>query len=129
MVKNNFKNILKLFLFTFIIFQIFNIGVCEAKIEDPFENADTWAPTLVRDDAFAEKAGKVLGIINGIGIVTGVLVATGLGIKFMLGSVEEKATYKKDFIPYIVGIFMLVLATTLPNIIYIFTTNVLDMNI
>ena len=44
----------------------------------------------------------------------------------MLGSVEEKATYKKDFIPYLIGIFMLAMATTLPNVIYSIVKYVLD---
>lgn len=129
MVKNNLIKILKLFLFTFIIFGILNAGVCEARIEDPFDDPNTWAPKIEDDKTFTEMAGQILGVINVIGLVIGVLVAAGLGIKFMLGSVEEKATYKKDFMPYLIGAFMLVLATTLPNIIYKLTTSALNMQI
>ena len=38
-----------------------------------------------------------------IGIIIAVIVGTILGIKFMIGSVEEKADIKKLLIPYIVG--------------------------
>lgn len=133
MVKSSLKNILKIFLFTFIIFSIFNTLSCEAAdispIEDPFENANKWQPKIEDDKTFTEKAGQVLEIINVMGMITAVLVAAGLGIKYMLGSVEEKATYKKDYIPYLVGVFMLAVATTLPNIIYKLTTSALDMHI
>lgn len=129
MVKNNLIRILKIFLFTFIIFGVLNAGICEAEIKDPFDDPDQWAPKIEDDTTFTKTAGKILGVINVIGLVIGVLVAAGLGIKFMLGSVEEKATYKKDFMPYLIGAFMLVLATTLPNIIYKLTTSALEMQI
>ena len=46
-----------------------------------------------------------------------------LGIKYMLGSVEEKADYKKAIIPYLIGMFLLVSVTTLPNLIYQIVTS------
>ena len=50
---------------------------------------------------------KVLGIIR----VGGTLIAVGtimiLGIKYMMGSAEEKAEYKKTMIPYLIGAILL----------------------
>ena len=36
----------------------------------------------------------------------------------MLGSVEEKAEYKKTLMPYIIGAFLLFTGTLVPNVIY-----------
>ena len=49
---------------------------------------------------------KIVGIIQVIGIVIAVVVIMVVGIKYMMGSVEEKAEYKKTMIPYVVGCIM-----------------------
>lgn len=90
-------------------------------LADPTENPDSWKPWDVYQSSegeIAEKAGEVLGIINVIGIVSSVIVAVLLGIKYMLGSVEEKSEYKKSLPIYILGVLFLVACTTIPNIIY-----------
>ena len=40
-----------------------------------------------------------------------------LGIKYMIGSVEEKAEYKKSMIPYIIGILLLVSTSAIVGLI------------
>lgn len=50
---------------------------------------------------------KILTIVTNIGIAVSVIILAILGIKYMLGSVEEKAEYKQSLIPYVVGAFML----------------------
>lgn len=126
MVKNKIVKIVYIFIATFVILGALHIGVCEAATATPFDNPDAWKPTIEDDKDFTAKAGKVLAVINVVGIIISVLVLAGLGIKFMLGSVEEKATYKKDFIPYLVGAFMLAAATSLPNVIYSITEIILN---
>ena len=61
--------------------------------------------------------GKILSIITNIGIVISVLIPAILGVKYMLGSVEEKAEYKKDIIPYLVGAVMLFAICTVIKIL------------
>ena len=63
-------------------------------------------------------AGRLMGFIQVIGIIVSVLILMILGIKYMMGSAEEKAEYKKVFIPYIVGAVLLFSATTIANAIY-----------
>ena len=46
------------------------------------------------------------------------VVLSIIGLKYMLASLDEKANYKENMIPYIVGCALLVLCTTLPSIIY-----------
>lgn len=60
----------------------------------------------------------ILGAIQTIGIVISVIVIVVFGIKYMIGSVEERAEYKKTMWPYILGVILLASATTIPNIIY-----------
>ena len=71
-----------------------------------------------------EKAGKVLGAIHTIGAVVAVLVLIGIGIKYLLGSVEEKSEYKQTLIPYIIGAALIFSGTAIPNIIYQIAKNI-----
>ena len=49
-----------------------------------------------------------------------------LGIKYMMGSAEEKAEYKKTMIPYLVGAILIFAATTIANVIYNFANGLQD---
>lgn len=51
--------------------------------------------------------GKILGIITTVGSVAAILFLVIIGIRFMLGSVEEKAQYKESLKPYLIGAFLL----------------------
>ena len=55
------------------------------------------------ENKLKEKAGVILGFINLIGIAISVIVLALIGIKYMLGSVEEKAQYKETMTPYLIG--------------------------
>jgi len=50
---------------------------------------------------------SILGIIRIVGSVVAVGVLMVLGIKYMMGSAEEKAEYKKTMIPYLIGALIL----------------------
>ena len=41
-----------------------------------------------------------------------------LGVKYMLGSVEEKAEYKKSLFPYMIGAVFVFGASTIAGIVY-----------
>lgn len=65
---------------------------------------------------------KVMGIIQVVGTVAAVAIVMVLGIKYMMGSAEEKAEYKKTMISYIIGAVLLFAATTIANAIYTFAS-------
>ena len=67
---------------------------------------------------------KILGIIQVVGIILSVGCLMVLGIKYMMGSAEEKAEYKKTFIPYLVGALLLFAASALANTIYKWVTGI-----
>ena len=63
--------------------------------------------------------GKTLvSIFTVIGIVVAVVVLLVLGIKYMMGSAEGKAEYKKTMIPYLVGAALIFGASTIVNVVY-----------
>lgn len=54
-----------------------------------------------------KKIGNVIiGVIRTVGSIVSVGVLIVLGIKYMAGSVEEKAEYKKAMMPYVLGAFL-----------------------
>ena len=108
------------------------INIAGSDFVDPTENPEYWDPS--KDDSgqtvkqsepeLVEKAGILLGSISTIGIVSAVIVMALLGMKYFMGSVEEKADIKKSLSIYILGIILLVACTTIPNIIYTLTQEV-----
>lgn len=62
--------------------------------------------------------GTIVNWIWGISIVVAVIVLMIIGLKFIIGSTEEKAKYKESLIPLVVGILLLCFATTIVKIIF-----------
>jgi len=60
----------------------------------------------------------VVWIIRVVGTSISGIMLLIIGIKYIMGSVEEKAEYKQTMWPYIVGAFLLFGGSTLTNIIY-----------
>ena len=75
-------------------------------------------PTFSSDDGgLTEKASQIMGFIRNICVVGGVIILMFLGLKYMMGSVEEKADYKKSLIPLVVGILVVMSATTIMSFV------------
>ncbi len=71
----------------------------------------------------SEVAGVIIKFLRNISIIITVLVITILGVKFMLGSVQEKAEYKKAYINIIIGVVFITLVTSIIDVIFsAFTT-------
>lgn len=75
-------------------------------------------------DKLNSRVGKILGIIRTVGTVISVVMLIVIGIKFMLGSVEEKAEYKQSLKPYLIGALLLFTGTLVPQIIYEFSKEI-----
>lgn len=67
--------------------------------------------------------GKVLDILQIAGIILGAIILAVLGIKYMTGSLEEKADYKKTMIPYLVGAVIIFAAPSLAKGIFSLVQN------
>ena len=66
----------------------------------------------------------IIRIVQAVGIVASVIIIAVLGIKYMMGSAEEKAEYKKTMIPYIVGAVLLFAASAFAQVIYNFASGI-----
>lgn len=64
--------------------------------------------------------GSVLGFIRNIAAISSVILIAFFGLKFMFGSVEQKAEYKKHFMPLIVGMVVVVAGTSIASFVWNF---------
>ena len=76
------------------------------------------------DSGVANLGGQIVGIIQVVGIVVAVVILLVLGIKYMTGSAQEKAEYKKTMIPYIIGAILIFAASTIVNVISNLATSI-----
>lgn len=60
---------------------------------------------------------QIIGIITTVGVVVAVVVLLVLGIKYMMGSAQEKAEYKKTMIPYLVGAILIFGASAITKVV------------
>ena len=67
---------------------------------------------------------SIVGILQVVGIVLSVIILIVLGIKYMMGSAEEKAEYKKTMMPYVIGAALIFAASALAQVIYQFFTGI-----
>ena len=66
-------------------------------------NAITAGKDTNADDTILSIGNTVLTIVTNVGMILAVIIIAILGVKYMMGSTEEKAEYKKSMIPYLVG--------------------------
>lgn len=115
-MKINKKNAIKIFLI--LLFSVLLLSTqCSAAALNP-NDYKPGAVTTSDAQSFIDKAGVILGTIRTFGVVLSVVVLMFLGIKYMMGSVEEKADYKKAMIPYVIGVVLLFATTTLVSVIF-----------
>ncbi len=68
-----------------------------------------------------DKAGKnVVSILQAVGVVLSVVMLIVIGIKYMMGSAEEKAEYKKTLMPYVIGAALIFAASVFAQVAYDF---------
>lgn len=81
---------------------------------------DITAQESSANESVKDLGGKVMGVLQVAGVVIAVIVIIILGIKYMMGSAEEKADYKKTMIPYLVGAILIFAGSTIANVVYEF---------
>lgn len=68
----------------------------------------------------ASKAQVIIGTLQVLGTIASVVALIIIGIKYMYGSVEEKAEYKENLKPYVIGCSLLLVISNVAGIIYKF---------
>ncbi len=78
----------------------------------------------VNGTAIQNIGGNIVTIVQVVGIVIAIVILLVIGIKYMIGSAEEKAEYKKTMIPYIVGAVLIFAGTSIVRVIYSMTSQI-----
>jgi len=81
------------------------------------EKGEAEANDKISDDSMKSLSNTIYNILLVVGIVIAVMVGLILGIKFIMGSIEEKAEVKNMVIPYIIGCVVLFGAFTIWQIV------------
>jgi len=85
-------------------------------IDDPNVYKPT-DPAKTDYDTTFKKAGVILGTVRSLGAVVSVLGIAVLGIRYMFGSLEQKANYKETMVPFVIGIAITVGIVTIITIV------------
>lgn len=107
------KNIKKIFLIIILTFLLTNIFTSVNAGEYTIE------PKPVSDSTdFTNMVGSIIGLIKWVAIAGAIIAISIIGIKYMMGSIEEKAQYKKSMVPWVVGIIIVAVSSTIVDAIY-----------
>ena len=74
----------------------------------------------VTSDTITTAGNRIVAILQTVGVVLSVVILIVIGIKYMMGSAEEKAEYKKTFMPYIIGAALIFAASLFAQVAYDF---------
>ena len=80
--------------------------------------------STVGSDKIKSVGSTIATILRNVGIVVAVVILMVLGLKYMMGSAEEKAEYKKTMIPYVVGAALLFGASAIAGEVVDMTSNI-----
>ena len=95
-------------------------------VDDPKKPSDFTGTTNNMTNAVSgitSLGNNIVGVLRTVGIVLSVIVLIVIGIKYMMGSPEEKSEYKKSMMPYIIGAALIFAASVFADVIYGFFTN------
>jgi len=68
-------------------------------------------------DGMSKIGGTIIDLITNAAMILAVVIIAVLGVKYMMGSAEEKAEYKRSMVPYLVGAVLVFGATTIAKIV------------
>ena len=74
--------------------------------------------------AFDNIGKKIIGGVQAVGSIASVAILVVLGLKYMMGSTEEKAEYKKTMIPYLVGAVLIFAASNIAGMVFQFASGI-----
>lgn len=103
-----------------IIFTILAIGIISYGTDagDVLEQLNGETQGNIDKEKIIGLGNSVIAVVRIVGVVVAVVILLVLGIKYMMGSAEEKADYKKSMIPYIVGAILIFASSTIVGVVY-----------
>ena len=119
MNKKKMEKVLSIIMIAIVI--IFNV----LTIVNAVDSGDKFQPSSVNgtgstmDTGSVQNLGQsVFAVVRVVGILISVIILVVLGIKYMMGSAEEKSEYKKTLLPYAIGAFLIFAAANISQILY-----------
>lgn len=113
------KKTLKILSILFVIINVIALSTSVFAAVNP--NAYTGNGS-VNTDSIGNFGNNIIKIVSTVASIASVIVLIVLGIKYMMGSAEEKAEYKKTLLPYIIGAVMVFAATSIATVIFNFAS-------
>ena len=126
-MRNNIIKILAITLIAIITMSLMVINISNAGLTDPLENPEHYNPETnidVSNNKLVNKTNVIINAIQIIGTVIEVISIMAIGLKYIFGSVAEKATYKETMIPYLVGAIMLFSIVNIIKVLYTLVSSV-----
>lgn len=115
-MKKLSKIIPVLMLITILLISVSNIVFAATGAIDPATVTAQEANT----DKITNMGGQIITIISVVGSVAAVIVLVVIGLKYMMGSAEEKAEYKKTLMPYVIGAVLVFAASAIAGMVFQF---------
>ena len=81
-------------------------------------NLDNYVSDSAQSANFDKTVNGIIYVIQVIGSIVSVAVLVILGIKYMMGSVEERAQYKKTLMPYFIGAILFFGISNVTSLLY-----------
>lgn len=110
-------------IFAIILLVVMLMSFASTVFADTSVDPGTWknqAGDKIKTDDIKNFSASIINVISIIGSAAAIITLIVLGIKYMMGSAEEKAEYKKTLLPYIIGAAMVFGASVLTGVIYNF---------
>lgn len=101
-----------------IILTIIMLGVVSFATEVKPDDFTHGGVTPEQTQNLVDFGGQIVSVVRTVGVLVAVVILLILGIKYMVGSAEEKADYKKSMIPYLVGAVLIFAASAVTGIVY-----------
>ena len=115
------KKISKIALFVIVLMVILSIATnVFAATGTNVQPSQLTGESDVNVSGISDIGNSIIRILSTAGIVVSVVILIVLGIKYMMGSSEEKAEYKKTLMPYVIGAALVFAASSIAQIVYNF---------
>ena len=95
-----------------------------ASADPSFDPVNMTGKSDVNTSKITDMGNGAIKVVTTIGMVASVVVLVVLGIKYMLGSAEEKAEYKKTLLPYVIGAVLVFAAATIASMVFQFASSI-----
>ena len=124
----NMKKVYKIVSFFMILMIVLSVATtvlaADSKSDKVTPDTINGGNSDVDVSGISEIGSDIVRVLTTVGVVASVIVLVVLGIKYMMGSAEEKAEYKKTLMPYVIGAVLVFAASSAATIIFNFASDI-----